>query len=246
MLSTKEDYIDSATNSLRYLCPKHLDKGEQTISLGHLQSGRGCYYCGRKIVEDAHMIDYEQNEKECKVICDKKGFIYVGVLKNDMYYYIQYICPKHPEAGVQIMRKGNMNRDNISGCPYCFDTKGFRFSKGEKKVESILKEMNINYLQQYYFNDCRDTNMLPFDFYLPSLNSCIEYDRQHHFYPVTFNGVSKEQAVINHLSTVKHDKIKNEYCNNNGITLLRIPYYDFNNIEILMKSFIDNIEQDKK
>lgn len=57
LLSQESDYIDSATNSLKYICPKHSEKGVQTISLGHLQSGRGCYYCGRETTEAARRMD---------------------------------------------------------------------------------------------------------------------------------------------------------------------------------------------
>lgn len=237
LLSDENEYVDAATNSLRYLCPYHLDKGELTISLGHLQNGRGCYYCGRKITENAHMVDEVANEIECKEICNAKGFEYVGWIRENGLINIQYICPKHTEAGVQKMRKANMNRDNIIGCPYCFDTKKFIFSKGEKAVEKTLDELNITYIPQYTFDDCRDKNMLPFDYYLPFLNKCIEYDGEHHYFPVNFCGISDEEALIRHLSTVKHDKIKDDYCRNNKIELLRIPYYNFKNIEILVKDF---------
>lgn len=239
LLSTEDDYIDSATNSLRYLCPKHLDKGELTISLGHLQSGRGCYYCGRIITEAAHIVDDYANEKECREICENKGFIFVGTYRENGLIYIQYMCRKHLEAGIQAMRKWNMNRDNIQGCPYCFDTKKFVFSKGEKSVEKVLQDLKIAYLPQYTFENCRDKNMLPFDFYLPDLNKCIEYDGQHHYYPVTFNGVSKERAKENHLITLKHDEIKNQYCESNNIELLRIPYYDFKNINVMVRDFVN-------
>ena len=238
LLSTEEDYVDAATNSLRYLCPRHLDKGVLTISLGHLQSGRGCYYCGRSVTETARIVDEKTNEKECREICERKGFIFVGTYRENSLILIQYICQKHPEAGIQIMRKGNMNRDNIQGCPYCFDTKKFVFSKGEKSVEKTLQDLHITYLPQYTFHGCRDKNMLPFDFYLPDINKCIEYDGQHHFYPVTFNGISEEQAKENYLATVKHDKIKDKYCKDNNIELLRIPYYDFKNIDVIVRDFL--------
>ena len=238
LLSNEEDYVDSATNSLKYLCPRHFDKGIMTISLGHLQSGRGCYYCGRKITETAHLVDEVQNEKECKSMCDKRGFEYIGSIKENGLIYIQYICPKHRSAGVQKMRKGNMNRDNIVGCPYCFDTKKFTFSKGGKKIENILKELNVTYLPQYTFDNCRDKNMLPFDYYLPYLNKCIEYDGEHHYFPVNFNGISDEHAKENHITTLKHDKIKNEFCENNNIQLLRIPYYNFKDIETMVRDFV--------
>lgn len=239
LLSNEDEYVDAATNSLRYLCSKHLDKGEQTISLGHLQSGRGCYYCGRATTEATRTIDNETNENECMGICAEKGFIYIGTYRENGLIYIQYICSKHPEAGIQSMRKGNMKRDNIQGCPYCFDTKKFVFSKGEKAVEQVLQDLNITYLPQYTFSDCRDKNLLPFDFYLPKINKCIEYDGQHHYYPVTFNGVSEDRAKENHLATVKHDKIKNKYCKDNNIELLRIPYYDFKNIEVIVRDFLN-------
>ena len=35
-----------------------------------------------------------------------------------------------------------------------------------------------------------------------------------------------------------HDKIKNEYCKNNGILLLRIPYYKFQNIKEELNNFL--------
>jgi very-short-patch-repair endonuclease len=240
LLSSKEDYIDAATNSLKYICKKHSEKGIQTISLGHLQNGRGCYYCGREITEASRKIDDKVNIKECMNICEEKGFIYVDTFREDGLIYIRYICPKHKEAGIQSMRKGNMNRDNIQGCPYCFDTKKFKFSKGEKCISEVLDMLNITYLQQYTFDNCRDINVLPFDFYLPDLNICIEYDGQHHYYPVTFNGITKEEAEKNHLITVKHDKIKNEYCINNNIKLIRIPYYEYKNIENIIKENIYN------
>lgn len=238
LLSDANDYVDAATNSLRYLCPYHLDKGEMTISLGHLQLGRGCYYCGRKITENARMVDDVINEKECKDICKSKGFEYIGWNRENSNIYIQYICPKHQEAGIQKMRKGNMNRNNIIGCPYCFDTKKFVFSKGEKAVEKTLDSLNITYIPQYTFDDCRDKNMLPFDYYILSLRKCIEFDGQHHYFPVNFNGISDEEALVNHMSTIKHDRIKDNYCKKNNIDLLRIPYYEFQNIDSLVCKFV--------
>ena len=239
LISNKDDYIDSATNSLKYICPHHVEKGIMTISLGHLQSGRGCYFCGRERTENAHKIDCDENIKQCQNICNNKGFKYIETYKSDGRIYIKYICPKHKEIGVQYMRKGNMNRSNIVGCPYCLDTKKYKFSKGEKKIKEVLDNMGIVNVGQYTFNDCRDINMLPFDFYLPINNKIIEFDGQHHFKPVTFNGITEEQAIINYHNTIRHDKIKNQYCLNNHIDLLRIPYYEYDKIETKIQSFLE-------
>lgn len=241
LLSDASEYINAGVNSLRYLCPKHVDKGEQTISLGHLQSGRGCYYCGRDITEESRRLSDEDVKTSCRELCTKKGFIYHGFSRRDGLIYVLFICPNHIEAGIQEMRKGNMERENIIGCRYCFDTKKFKFSKGEKAIAEILDQFNIVYLQQHCFADCKDINMLPFDYYLPEYNACIEFDGQHHYMPINFNGISDEEAYANHLSTKRHDEIKNKYCTQNNINLLRIPYYNFKEIDNLVLSFL-NIE----
>ena len=112
-----------------------------------------------------------------------------------------------------------------NGCPKC--TK----SRGENKIKNWLKENNISYISQHTFDDCKDSHVLPFDFYLPNKNTVIEYDGIQHFKKSDFFG--GEQS-FNKLQ--EHDKIKNNYCKKNNITMLRIPYTNFENInEILAK-----------
>ena len=77
-----------------------------------------------------------------------------------------------------------------------------------------------------------------FDYYLPHMNKCIEFDGQHHYFPVNFNGISDEEALENYKTVIKHDKIKDDYCKENNIDLLIIPYYEFKNIETLEKDLV--------
>ena len=107
------------------------------------------------------------------------------------------------------------------GCAHCKE------SKGEKKINNILKSYNIIFERQKRFENCRGIKkQLPFDFYISSLNTIIEFDGKQHYEPNEhFGGVEAfEQLKIN-------DKIKNDYCKDNFINLIRIPYYEFNNIE---------------
>lgn len=238
LVSNEDDYINSATNSIKYICPKHLDKGVMTISLGHLQYGRGCYFCGLEKTGLAHKINDTLNDEQCNKLCNSKGFNYYGTIRKNGLIYIKYICPNHKDIGIQYMRKGNMKRDNIISCPYCLDKKKYKYSKGEKKIKKVLDEMNIINIGQYKFQACKDIKELPFDFYLPEDKKAIEYDGQHHFKPVRFNGITEEQAIINHETTIKHDIIKDQFCLENNIELLRIPYYEYNNIENLIKTFL--------
>jgi very-short-patch-repair endonuclease len=74
---------------------------------------------------------------------------------------------------------------------------------------------------------------LKFDFYLPNYNLCIEYDGRQHFEPIDFFGGEKNFEIIK-----KRDKIKNEYCLNNNIHLIRIPYNEYKNINSILHNEI--------
>lgn len=118
---------------------------------------------------------------------------------------------------------------NGSGCPYCYD------SIGERKIKSILDEMNIIYEIQKKFDDCKHHRKLPFDLYLTSNNVLIEYDGIQHFKPIEIFG-----GVDGFNETKKRDEIKNEYAAKNNIPLLRIPYTKFDFIEEEIKLFFKN------
>ena len=119
-----------------------------------------------------------------------------------------------------------------TGCPKC------HASKGELEIERILISRSIRFEQQKRFYDCRYKNPLPFDFYIPSLNICIEYNGEQHYKPVRFNGMHKRNAHTNYeLQTIKDD-IKKSYCTENGITLIVIPYWEFTSIESIIEPYL--------
>ncbi len=119
------------------------------------------------------------------------------------------------------------------GCPHC------KTSNGEKRIIRYLKAANIEYVPQYKFDDCRNVIPLPFDFMIPSFNMLIEYDGEQHYRPVTFGGISESRAQEIYERTVLCDRIKDTYCKNHKIMLLRIPYTEYDNIEsILDKHFV--------
>lgn len=82
-----------------------------------------------------------------------------------------------------------------------------------------------------------------FDFYLPEYNLFIEYDGEHHFKPVNFGGMSDEDAEYNFILTQKRDKIKNKYCKDNNIHLLRIPYWENKNIETIISNHLQRLSE---
>lgn len=142
--------------------------------------------------------------------------------KNNATYLLVWCGnPNHKPYKV----KFNNFKDCNSRCPECNTT-----SKGEEKIKEILIKYNIKFNQQYLFNDCRNTRPLPFDFYLPQYNIAIEYDGRQHYKLDCFN-----MNLLDLMNLKYNDNKKTQYCNDNNIKLIRIPYWDFNNIEKILK-----------
>lgn len=94
-----------------------------------------------------------------------------------------------------------------------------------------LRENDITYESQYKFPDCRDINPLPFDFYLPDYNTLIEADGEGHYIPIRRTSSMTIDDAIAQLKVIQnHDLIKTTYCNSNHIPLIRIPYWERNNL----------------
>lgn len=70
---------------------------------------------------------------------------------------------------------------------------------------------------------------------MPDYNLLIEYQGQQHEKPLQFHGIDFESALNNFVKQKEHDKRKREYANQNNINLLEIWYYDFNNIDNILK-----------
>lgn len=119
----------------------------------------------------------------------------------------------------------DMNHD----CPYC------SMSQGERAISNWLDNNGFVYCQEYRFADCKDINQLPFDFYIPSINTVIEYDGVQHFKVNQFFGGKKAFDKLK-----IHDKIKDNYCSKNGINILRISFYDYKNINEILTNKLTN------
>lgn len=116
---------------------------------------------------------------------------------------------------------------NMSGRPRCNQ------SKGESRIERFLSKECILYIPQMKYDNLVGKKNIPlsYDFYLPLYNLLIEYQGQQHEKPVDwFGGENKFKRQL------EIDEKKKEYAKNNSINLLEIWYYDFNNIEEILRS----------
>lgn len=213
-------------SKLKFMCNKHEDMGIQEISWGNsLDATHICKYCLKEIVRNKMSKTQEQFENEIyNIHGDKYNIIssyinskskvkvHCNLCREDFYIQSNHLLEGH-------------------GCSNCIK------SKGEEKVSVYLDFNNINYIREYRFENCIGVSKrLPFDFYLEDYNLCIEYQGKQHYEPIELFGGEK-QFEIQQIN----DNIKRNYCRENNINLLEICYKDFNNVNNILKEYIENI-----
>jgi hypothetical protein len=120
---------------------------------------------------------------------------------------VDIICKKHG-----VFNQPPIEHLNGRGCPIC------KTSKGELVIKKWLDGNDIEYYHQHKFSDCKNKLPLPFDFYLPNDNTCIEYNGRQHYEPIWGE---KDLGRVN-----LTDNIKKSYCEKNKIKLITIRYDD--------------------
>jgi very-short-patch-repair endonuclease len=208
---------------------------------------------------DYSLVEYNGNNVNIKILCPEHGifkqlpkhhltgsscpecknvkkltnetFINKSKLKHLGKYDYSFVEYKNNNTAVKILCKSHgvfKQTPNAhlsgSGCPIC------RESKGEQKINNFLVERGYNFIRQKRFNECRDILPLPFDFYLPEFNICIEFDGELHFKSKKAFG-----GDIKLFDRQKKDNIKNKYCMMNNISLIRVKYDD-NILDVLEKA----------
>lgn len=110
---------------------------------------------------------------------------------------------------------------NCSGC---------HLSYGANKIKEFLSNHNINFKMEYTFKNLKSSkNMrLRFDYAIfddcDNLKYLIEFDGIQHFEPI-----SKFGGVKGFETTKQNDLLKNKYCEEYGIKLIRVSYIDMDN-----------------
>jgi very-short-patch-repair endonuclease/predicted Zn-ribbon and HTH transcriptional regulator len=208
---------------IKIKCKKCYNTFNQTIN-DHFKSG--CSNCaGNKKLTDQLLLERFKN---------KWGNLYQYDISNfkNVKSEIRARCKKHGYFSVKI-------RHHLigSGCQKC------KLSKGELYIHNILKEMCVEFEQQKKFKSCKNIRQLSFDFYLPDYNTIIEYDGIQHYEPVSRFGGNKSynRVLIN-------DSIKNNWCKENGINLIRIRHNEDikDKLTDLLKSYIYQSHMVKK
>ena len=72
---------------------------------------------------------------------------------------------------------------------------------------------------------------MPFDFYVPGLRLLIEYDGRQHFQKSELWGGHHQLE-----RTQRHDDIRDRFAAENSFPLIRIPYWEFDHIEEILRA----------
>lgn len=193
-------------------CPIHNNYFEQTPS-SHL-SGRGCKICRNEDLSDRFNMGREGFIERAKKVHGNK-YDYSQVDYKNNRTNVSIICKKHNT----VFSQDPSNHLMGAGCPICNE------SKGESFLRLWFKRNGIKFIPQKTFVDCITKNKkgkcfpLEFDFYLPDYNLCVEWDGIQHYEPRDMFGGIKTFERQKYLDT-----IKSNYCKQNDIDLLRIPY----------------------
>lgn len=131
----------------------------------------------------------------------------------------------------------NLIHEHIN-CPACSR------SKQEIKLGEVLEKLNLGTVVPHVrYKDCKYSqhNTLEFDFVIYNYNTkeikfACEYDGEQHYIPIDFAGRGEDYAKESLHLTQERDKAKNQYCKEHNIPLIRIPYWEKNNMEYFLLS----------
>ena len=213
LLTTREEYT-SIQMPVKYICPKH---GLQTTTFERLTQGHECMQCSYEHRADSRKKDLD----EIFAFAKKTGNVWLNPeeYKDVMTHNLKFQCQCGTVYETSCV---NFMKHNVFRCPKCARSE----SVMELFIRKFLEKNDINFVPQKRFDDCRDKKPLPFDFYLPEYNLIIEFDGYHHYYP--------SRGEKHFEDTQKHDKMKNVYCDEHNIDLLRIPYWESKNVEKIL------------
>lgn len=204
-------------------CGEIFEKSTNNLTISQTR----CPYCTGQLVGVSNSLKTRFPEVAKEFDIYKNNGIKPSEIHHGSKYKFWWICSKCSNEWEAIVE--SRTRLN-TGCPECAS------STGEKRVSYILNKYCVDYESEYSFYDLHGLGggLLRFDFCIfkdcdkSNILALCEFDGEFHY-----EKIFKDD---NFEILQKHDKLKNEYCEKHNIKLIRIPYWDFDNIEeILVK-----------
>jgi DNA-directed RNA polymerase subunit RPC12/RpoP len=201
-------------NDLKFIC----ECGKPfTATFNNFMYGdkRTCNMCGFKRSSLKQKIENEVFIEEILNLVGKEyKFLDLYINKKTKLEVLHNKCGKTYFVTPDNFKRGRR-------CPHCSDA---RKSNGSKTIIRYLETNSFYFKSEFSLEKCRNVRKLPFDFAIfdrqNNLICLIEYDGEQHFKSSTLFG--GEDYL---LKTYENDNIKNAFCVNTNIPLIRIPYW---------------------
>jgi len=206
---------------IQVLCQEH---GEVTIRPSSVLAGSGCKLCANKRISETY--------RERAIVAFLQSLDPGTELDSASYVNSTTAatlkCKEHNTTYQQTPRDYTAG---WRGCPKCRRT-----SRPEERIQNWLLENKVGFEREKTFSSCtnyKTGRKLPFDFFLKDYNLLIEYDGEHHY------------IEYQHLSTdlekrVRLDKRKTDWAEKHEVCLIRIPYWEYSNIENILENTLKN------
>ena len=203
----KRDPNNSRNWIVECTCEAHTQK---SMRIDEMKSSLGCPHC---TTATNKLIDLVGKKFGHWTVLSKGS-----VKRCHIMWLCECDCEKHTQKEVDgyALKTG---KSTSCGCQH--------FSKGEEKIKQLLINNNIPFEIQKMFDTCKTSknNYAKFDFYINN-QYLIEFDGEQHFKLVDIGWNDPEKLA----RTKERDAIKNQWCKDNNIPLIRIPYTHLDNL----------------
>jgi very-short-patch-repair endonuclease len=110
-------------------------------------------------------------------------------------------------------------------------------SLGESAIRLHLEDKKVEYQQEATFPSLSIKGQLRFDFFVPRCKLVIEADGEQHF--------GKSKFKVRLLETLERDEFKDKWCEENGFSMLRIPYWRIAETEELIDRGLNMAQKER-
>ncbi|QIG62564.1 protein of unknown function DUF4379 [Sporosarcina phage Lietuvens] len=190
--------------------------------------GRGCHYCAGRKVDETNSLKVMRPDMLQEWDFSKNTEVSPEEITACSGISVWWVC-----ADGHTWKSKVSNRYNGSKCPMC------QASSGEYRVREFLESEKVRFVEEYSFEGLVGLRggILRFDFAIQSESGevlgLVEFDGEFHYRKVFSEGAYERIKA--------HDKIKDEYCEREGIPLKRIPYTRYERLEEELEDFLHKI-----
>lgn len=202
-----DDYVNHQTH-IKWQC---LNTHCQHIWLAkpnHVLSGSGCPYCApTKPLLSEHKIDEKLNGRNIQRIDNYQG----------INVKISFLCLRQQCNFIWQTTPNNVI-NHETGCPACCS------GTNENLIDKMLSQNSFSFKREVPIKSIisNENRQIFVDFYIPNINTIIEYNGEQHYKPIRFGNISQKQAEEKLLRQQERDNYLQSLCITKNISLIWI------------------------